>query len=226
MGFFNSKKTDDKAPARSSAHTTQSTHSSHTSHKSEKSVVAQGKSTVPASIPSAGGYRSVFLLHYGSATFKAHWALFVPDPLDNRCKKGRKIHVAGSVKEGFKHEITRNCNLTLTRTKPETPLEIGIVSTQYIIEVAQDAKYGLDTTARDPFEELVLSVPAPNQSLNKASDQTAQTGPPRRVTLSDCQWWVMRVVEKLVAQGYMLPPTRGMNKGKSPLEILANAPKH
>ncbi|OTA55886.1 hypothetical protein K449DRAFT_438452 [Hypoxylon sp. EC38] len=139
----------------------------------------------------------------------------------------RPIHVIGSVQEGFNHEIIRDYNLTKTTSKPMTPIEIGVVSTRHLVEVAEDFRYGRDSTARDAFEDLVLSIPAPGKSLNRASDSPAErSGPPRRVTLSDCQWWVVRVVEKLVERGYLVPPTRGLNKGKSPLEIIANAPRH
>lgn len=87
--------------------------------------------------------------------------------------------------------------------------------------------HDVDTTARDAFEQLVLSVPAPNQTLNVASDNSApRTGPVRRVKLSDCQWWITQVVKKLVEQKHLLPPTRGLNKGKTPLEIPENTPKH
>ncbi|KAI1803740.1 hypothetical protein F4811DRAFT_523384 [Daldinia bambusicola] len=183
----------------------------------------------PVSTGSKSGeqYRPVFLMYYPSATFKSHWAFLVPLAGDKRCRTGRKIHVIGNVSEGFNHEIIRNYDLFQTYTKPETPIEIGSVPTRYLVEVAEDLVYAVDTTARDPFEELVLSIPAPSKSLNRVSDDgERRSGPPRRVTLSDCQWWVMRVAEKLVEQGYMLPPTRGLNKGMSPLEILAKAPKH
>ncbi|KAI1139346.1 hypothetical protein F5Y05DRAFT_412448 [Hypoxylon sp. FL0543] len=186
-----------------------------------------GQSAGPSTGATGEQYRSVFLLTYKSATFKSHWALFVPHAQDRSCKTGRKIHAIGNVQEGFEIEIIRNYDLTLTRTKPLTPIELGIVSTQYLVEVAEDFQYGIDTTARDAFEDLILSVPAPSKSLNKVQDNPGgRAGPPRRVTLSDCQWWLTRVVEKLVEYGYLIPPTRGLNKGKNPVEILANAPRH
>ncbi|KAI1648775.1 hypothetical protein F4815DRAFT_90977 [Daldinia loculata] len=194
---------------------------------SGKAVIQQTQSTVPAVVAPGEQYRPVFLLCYPSATFKSHWALFAPQVHDKKCRAGRKIHVTGNVQQGFKHEIIRNYDLTQTRTKPLTPLEIGLVSTQHLVEIAEDLRFAEDTAARDAFEQLVLSIPAPSQSLNRVSDDPAtRSGPPRRVTLSDCQWWIMRVVEKLVEQGYILPPARGLNKGKSPLEILASAPRH
>ncbi|OTA86896.1 hypothetical protein M434DRAFT_399700 [Hypoxylon sp. CO27-5] len=206
MGLFSNKNKEEKATA---------------------SARPVGRVVLPQAGPSTEQYRPIFLLCYESATFKAHWALFAPRLQDKACKAGRKIHVMGNVQQGFKHEIIRDYDLTKTRTKPLTPIEIGLVSTRHLVEVAEDFRHGKDTTARDAFEDLVLSIPAPSQSLNRASDNTAsRSGPPRRVTLSDCQWWVVRVVEKLVERGYLVPPTRGLNKGKSPLEIIANAPKH
>ncbi|KAH9886154.1 hypothetical protein F4778DRAFT_483472 [Xylariomycetidae sp. FL2044] len=193
---------------------------------SRQAATQQVQTSVPAPVTTAEQYRSLFLLCANSATFKGHWALFAPH--DKRCKAGRKIHAAGSVAEGFQHEIVRNYNLTRTRSGSRPPIEIGVVSRRYLVEIAEDSQYAKEAVARDAFEQLVLSVPAPGPSLNKVSGQSsaARSGPPRRVTISDCQWWVTRVVEKLVEHGYLLPPTRGLNKGKSPLEILAAAPKH
>ncbi|KAI1472385.1 uncharacterized protein F4812DRAFT_11387 [Daldinia caldariorum] len=194
-------------------------------------VVHQTQSTVSTGSTSGEQYRPVFLLCYPSATFKSHWALFVPLAEDKNCRAGRKIHVTGNVQEGFNHEIIRNYDLSETHTRPQTPKEIGIVSTRYLVEVAKDLVYAKDTTARDPFEEFILSLlrhtSTPAALSLIANDlKERRSGPPRRVTLSDCQWWIMRIVEKLVEQNYMLPPTRGPNKGMSPLEILKNAPKH
>ncbi|KAI8966425.1 hypothetical protein F5Y11DRAFT_343486 [Daldinia sp. FL1419] len=152
------------------------------------SLPFEGQHKVPAAVTPGQQYRPVFLPRYLSATFKLHRALFVPRVQDTTVKAGRKIHVAGNVHQGFNHEIIRNYDLNQTRTKPPTLLEIGAASTQHLVEVAEDLRFGEDTVARDAFEQLVLSVAAPSQSPNRVSnDSAARSGPPRRVTLSDCQ---------------------------------------
>jgi hypothetical protein len=102
--------------------------------------------------------------------FKSHWAFFVPEINDTSVKKGKLIHVTGSVRDGFQIEIKRNYDLRKTKTTPHSPIEIGIASTQYLIDTILDGKNSSDDQPLDRFEELILSVPAPGASLNKASD--------------------------------------------------------
>lgn len=158
MGFFSSEKRGKETSA-SKGH-------------GEQAIV---QSTVLATSSTAEQYRPVFLLCYESATFKAHWALFAPHAQSKTCKTGRKLHVTGNVQQGFHQEIIRNYDLSLTRTKPLTPIEIGLVSTRHLVDIAEDFHFARDTTARDAFEQLVLSVPAPNQSLNRVSDNPVST---------------------------------------------------
>ncbi|KAK6956368.1 hypothetical protein Daesc_001645 [Daldinia eschscholtzii] len=161
MGFFSRKGGDKATTSKETAGNT---------------VARQTQSTVPAATTSGEQYRPVFLLCYPSATFKSHWALFVPKIQDKNCKAGgRKIHVTGNVQESFGHEIIRNYDLTQTRTKPLTPIEIGIVSTHYLVEVAEDFVFAKDTIPRDAFEQLILSIPAPSQSLNRVNDDSVST---------------------------------------------------
>ncbi len=124
---------------------------------------------------SAGGgsseeqYRPVLLLSYNSEMFKSHWALFVPELQSRSAKKGKIIHVVGSVREGFTIEFRRNYDLTKTANRPRAPIEIGLVSTRYLIDTVGDGAYSSDNVARDAFEELLRSVLAPDKSLNSAA---------------------------------------------------------
>jgi hypothetical protein len=129
---------------------------------------------------SAEQYRPVFLLCYPSGTFKSHWAIFVPEIDDKSVKRGKLIHVTGSVREGFEVEIKRNFDLKKTKTIPYPPIELGIVSTTYLADTILDGKYSTDSQPLDRFEEVMLSVPAPKASLNKASD--SQVSLPMHIT--------------------------------------------
>lgn len=48
----------------------------------------------------------------------------------------------------------------------------------------------------------------------------------KKVELSDCQWWITRCVKELVGRGELIAPQKGLNKGKAPLDILSEAPRH
>jgi hypothetical protein len=57
-------------------------------------------------------------------------------------------------------------------------------------------------------------------------DQQRPAGPPRKIKVSDCQWWIMQVVEKLIEEMILMQATRGPNKGRDPMEILHSTSKH
>jgi len=59
--------------------------------------------------------------------------------------------------------------MSKTKTTPYTPIEIGLVSSQYLLDTPGDTTYTKDQEARDTFEQIIASVPAPDPSLNKAS---------------------------------------------------------
>jgi hypothetical protein len=115
-------------------------------------------------------YRPIYLLCYPSAKFKAHWAIFVPELQDRSVKKGKLIHVQGTVSTGFAHEIKRNYDMKETRNQPHTPIEIGLVPAHLIVDNTGDGSYTSDCTPQDSFEEFLLSIPAPGKSLNTVAE--------------------------------------------------------
>lgn len=145
------------------------------SKKESSSKDASGSSEGASRRPSpprqaaAEQYRPVYLLVFQSATFKAHWAIFVPEAGSRSVKKGKMIHILGSVKEGFKLEVRRNYNMDFTRSRPLPPIEIGLVSTRHLVDTPGDGSYIVDLQIQDTFEEIIASVPVPGKSHNSAS---------------------------------------------------------
>ena len=113
-------------------------------------------------------FRSIFLLSYPSGTFKSHWAIMIPRAGAGRIQKGTQVHAIGNLKDGFELEIRRNFDIDATRTKPDTPIEIGVVPVQYI-DGPEDEKYSKGSVPRDALERAMFSVPAPSKSLNSAT---------------------------------------------------------
>jgi len=115
----------------------------------------------------------VYLLVFPSSTFKEHWALFVPEFNDRSVKKGKVIHVVVSVRDGFMHEIKRNYDLTKTRNLPHPPVEIGRISTRFVVDTPGNGRYTADAVPQDDFEQYLLSIPAPGKSFNSASQSVS-----------------------------------------------------
>lgn len=111
-------------------------------------------------------WRPVYLLYFPSVKFKAHWAMFVPEIQDRRCRKGKLIHVIGSVRDGFQLEFRRNYDINLTRNPPRPPVELGLAPTAFLIDTSGDGTYSRDCEPKDHFENLITSVPAPPKSLH------------------------------------------------------------
>lgn len=114
-------------------------------------------------------FRPVFLLIWPSATFKAHWAIFIPDADDRTYKRGRYIHVEGSLKEGFRFEIVRGWDISKSRRRPHSPIEIGCIPAGLVTDSATDDKLIKESIARDQIEEFFASIPPPSASLNSGS---------------------------------------------------------
>lgn len=133
-----------------------------------------GKSAAGSHHSSGEGHpRPVYLVAYRSATFKSHWGLFIPNKDDKRHKVGRLIHIEGSVQEGFIFEIRRNYDISKTRNVPYPLILLGTCSDHFLIDNAhtiRDGDYHKDHLARDPFEKLMASVPAPGKSLRTQAD--------------------------------------------------------
>jgi hypothetical protein len=111
------------------------------------------------------------VLTWPSATFKAHWAIFVPALGDRSAKKGKYIHVEGNVREGFTLEIRRGYDISKTRNHPRARVELGWIQADLIDEttLGLGAPYQPDTVVRDRFEELCAAIPAPAPTLRSAA---------------------------------------------------------
>nr|POF17741.1 hypothetical protein CFP56_13153 [Quercus suber] len=171
-------------------------------------------------------YRPIFLLVWPNATFKAHWAIFVPASTDKTFKTGTYIHVTGALDKGFKFEIVRGWDLDMTLRRPQSPIEIGWIQADWINDAPFERNLIKEATPRDQLENFLAATAAPSGSLNRVSSGEASTGKGRKVELSDCQWWVTKCIQGLVEQGVLIAPQRGLNKFKDPLEMIAQAPRH
>jgi len=122
-------------------------------------------------------YQPVFLLVWPNALFKAHWAIFIPDSTDKTCKQGKYLHVEGSLDKGFKLEIVRGWDISLSRHRPNSPIEIGWVRTDHVAETsAQQGVLTKDRTPRDRIEAIIAAVPAPSASLNSTTNEDPSVG--------------------------------------------------
>lgn len=119
-----------------------------------------------------GDRRHIFLLVWRSMKFKAHWAIFIPDANDKTYKKGKYVHVHGSVNQGFKFQIVRNWNIDLSKNRPDWPLELGSVRAEHVQDVEVGKSDGLlkDAAPFDTIERIMARISAPSASMKKASD--------------------------------------------------------
>lgn len=91
--------------------------------------------------------------------------------------------MTGNVHKGFTFEIRRNYDYSKSRKRPRPPIEIGLVSSEYVVDTPGDGTYTIDSVPQDAFEAcytrflhrtrvlgrpailLVLHSSMPNQSL-------------------------------------------------------------
>jgi len=143
--------------------------------------------------------RQIYCLTYSSFPFKDHWSYFIPSVVNPRI--GTKIHVEGSVRAGFNHEIVRNYNLDFTHRTIHLHL-LGEVPDADVHDTPSSGPLTIDTISRDNIERLALSVPAPGPSMNPT---TGNAPPAHRVTFSDCQWWIRQVIVTQFVPNNKLP---------------------
>ncbi|KAK4621529.1 hypothetical protein CLAFUW4_06966 [Fulvia fulva] len=166
--------------------------------------------------------------------FKAHWAIFIPESGDRSCKRGKYIHVIGSLKDGFQFELVRGYDMAKTGTRPLPAIEIGLVTAGFVVDTPSggqrvkgaigDLKNGQQPfRAMDGLEQFLAAVAPPTKSLNSATSGTSRG---KKVDMSDCQWWTTRCVRAHVEQGLLIAPQRGLNKNKDPVDIMSSAPRH
>ncbi|SMR52316.1 unnamed protein product [Zymoseptoria tritici ST99CH_1E4] len=171
-------------------------------------------------------YRPVFLLVWSSAKFKAHWALFIADAADKTFKSGKYIHVEGNPVDGFTFQIVRGWDINKSRRRPQSPIEIGWVRADLIVDVPSNGQLVKESVPRDQLEAMLAAVPAPARSFNKVTEGDGSGGKRKKPELSDCQWWTTRCVANLVESAILVPPQRGLNKHKDPRDTVAQAPRH
>lgn len=134
---------------------------------------SQGKAVASSKKDESPQWRPIFLLVWPSALFKAHWAIFVPDLNDKTIKKGKYIHVTGSLDKGYQLEIVRGYDISKSRVRPMSPIEIGLVPADMIKDTPTDDKLVKESTPRDRLEAFLASVPPPSASLNSATATSA-----------------------------------------------------
>lgn len=83
------------------------------------------------------------------------------------------IHVTGSVHEGFTFEIRRNYDYSKSRERPRPPIEIGLMSSEYVVDTPGDGTYTSDSVPQDAFEAMLHSIPAPDKSLRSTSNSVS-----------------------------------------------------
>ncbi|KAI9665382.1 MAG: hypothetical protein M1831_001820 [Alyxoria varia] len=206
-----------------------------------------------------GDSATLYVLVPPSPLFAAHWSFFIPDvlPLNPNKKQrrreesniGRRIHVVGDRRNGFKLEIVRGFDLKKDRTNSDgRRFAIGVVAAanasdspqrsessgtaeKGVEEKDEDEGGGtIDKQAEDEFERVCVEIDAPGPSLRKISTagSTQDEGTQARLEVKDCQWWVREVVNALVKRGILLtaPWKIETDRNSSPTVIVEALPKH
>ncbi|KAK7756218.1 hypothetical protein SLS62_001811 [Diatrype stigma] len=108
-------------------------------------------------------YRTLYLVSFiPSRLFPAHWAMWVPDQIDN---KGSLISVQGDPGTGFVHEILRNYDPKEDERRPWFKA-IGEIE-ERLVQEPSEATRGVQ--GRSALEKVALSIPAPEKSLRSGS---------------------------------------------------------
>lgn len=119
--------------------------------------------------------RNVFLIVYRSRLFNAHWGMVVP--YNNTSTVGTKIHVTGTLRDGFEHEFQRDYDPEATG-RAHSLFALGAVDASAVATLAS-ADPGDMTTPSNRLEQLALTVPAPGPSL-RSSSRGEVSGPTER----------------------------------------------
>ena len=162
MGLFSSSKShrQENADATESSADNKQKDNSENNNKGKEKVVEQKP-------------RAIYLLVWPSALFKAHWAIFIPDADDKTVKIGRYIHATGSLDKGFQIEFVRGYDISKTRNRPQSPIEIGWVQADLLQDTPTNGQLVKESQYRDRFEQHVAAVPTPPPSLRSTNDDAA-----------------------------------------------------
>ncbi|KAK4691335.1 hypothetical protein P7C71_g5640, partial [Lecanoromycetidae sp. Uapishka_2] len=139
----------------------------------------------------AANHREIFLIVYNSPLFPAHWAIFIPTTANHDL--GKVIHATGDVLNGFALEFKRGYDLSATSRK-KTLIPLCTVDSKYVIDGPADRS--TDQKPIDHIESIAATIPAPGKTLKAAKSADAA-----KVQLQNCQTWLKKVVEALIAAG-------------------------
>ncbi|KAK0376585.1 hypothetical protein CLIM01_06064 [Colletotrichum limetticola] len=154
----------------------------------------------PPTVPATGspGAFLVELLIYNGSPFKDHWAYFVRSRADDDI--GVKIHATGDVRNGSKFEVKRSHDLTNTSDIPTKRVPLQWVDAQHLDEDAM-LNWGVEEIDSRPvraFEACAYKAKAPGKTLNAAEDNSFKDTLGKKVTLKDCQTWLVDAADCLV----------------------------
>ncbi|KAI5866813.1 hypothetical protein GGS23DRAFT_593547 [Durotheca rogersii] len=157
--------------------------------------------------------RTIYLLVFNQRPFKAHWCLWIPG--EDNPNVGKRIHVEGSVSEGFRTTITHNYDISRTSRRYQL-IALGQVSSRHIVDPnASLGQYDRaeNDTPTDKVESVASAIPAPGPSLVSASSSQRHG----RIQLNDCQTWLTQVISALVNEGIL---------NDEAINIIQSAPEH
>lgn len=167
--------------------------------------------------------RQLRVVVYHSPLFRAHWGVIVPNSASEESLY-TKIHVTGSLAEGFVHEFQRTYDLDTTGRTNST-FDLGTVDKDAVATFPSVVIRPEDMiTPTNRLEQIALTVPAPGPSLRSATSVGGKVGLSFRaidvaltrwyemqtkpIEIKDCQYWLKQYVAALVNEG-LLGPTPG-----------------
>ncbi|GAP87940.1 hypothetical protein SAMD00023353_1600580 [Rosellinia necatrix] len=163
-------------------------------------VAAAPRAPTPPAVSATGppGAFKLNLLVFNGSPFKDHWAFWIPT--SRNPSFGVVIHAVGDVRHGFKFEVKRNLNITLTNQRPTQIIPLQWVDGIFFDEAAMlnNDVYRLDNKPVCAFEDSAYKAPAPTKSLNAVDDVVT---PGRPISQRNCQTWIVEAAAHLVRDG-------------------------
>lgn len=146
-----------------------------TSSPSASQVHSTTMQSQPCTLPSApdqqSTYRELYLLSFAQSKFARHWAIWYPKKGQvwrlGQHPEGTSIHVEGDSRNGFRHQIQRECYGPADDRRPWAEL-LGMIDDKYVVD-GQGA--GIDTTPQNTLEVVAFSIAAPGPSMTPASSE-------------------------------------------------------
>ncbi|KAJ1325241.1 DUF6540 domain-containing protein [Microdochium nivale] len=167
-----------------------------------------GATATPRSMPEApelgnapSGAFLLELLIYNGHPFKDHWAYSVRTPENPAAVV--KMHATGNVREGFKFEVKRSCDLESSDERPTARIPLQWIDSNLIDDEAamfNSGVYKVDDAPRCRFEKSLYKTQVPGKTLNDASNN-ARSG--KKIIERDCQTWIVESAAGLAREGIM-----------------------